>query len=237
MRNYIFFMAKNWRKVTLLLLLAGIVVFIRMSGLTDYLTFDAVREHRDVLKGFVDNNYVLSVIIFIILFLSTALLLPGAVALMLLSGFLFGVGEGVIYVNVAATAGSVLAFLSSRYLIGSWIQEKFTLQLRRFNKEIEGHGQNYLLFLRIVPLFPFFAVNYLSGITTISPWKFIWTTSLGLLPCSVLYAYVGQKLGDIERVRDLLSPEVVIAFSLLGLFALIPVIVRFLRKGKTPDIL
>lgn len=234
MRSYISFLAKNWRKVTLLLLFAGVMVLSRVSGLTDYLSFDAVKEHRDVMKDFVNNNYVLSVISFIILFLSTALFLPGAVILMLLSGFLFGVGEGVVYVNVAATAGSVLAFLSSRYLIGSWVQEKFPLQLTRFNREIEVHGQNYLFFLRIVPLFPFFAVNYLSGITKISPGKFIWTTLLGLLPCSVLYAYVGQKLGDIERAQDLFSPEAVTAFSLLGLFAILPVIVRFLKRGKTP---
>jgi uncharacterized membrane protein YdjX (TVP38/TMEM64 family) len=235
MKSDIWFLGKNWKKIMLLLLLAGVMVVSRISGVTDYMTFDAVKEHRSELKDFVNSHYVLSVIIFMGAFLSTALFLPGAVALTLVSGFLFGVVEGVVYVNVAAITGSALAFLSSRYLIGRWIQERFALQLRRFNREIESHGRNYLLFLRIVPLFPFFVVNYLSGITNISLGKFVWTTSLGLLPGSVLYAYAGRKLGEIARAQDLFSFEVVAAFFLLGLFALLPVVVRLRRRGRTPD--
>jgi uncharacterized membrane protein YdjX (TVP38/TMEM64 family) len=235
MKSDIWFLGKNWKKIMILLLLAGVIVVSRMSGVTDYLTFDFVKEHRGALKDFVGNHYGLSVIIFMAAFLSTALFLPGAVALTLVSGFLFGVVEGVLYVNVAATTGSALAFLSSRYVIGRWIQERFAVQLRRFNREIECHGQNYLLFLRIVPLFPFFVVNYLSGITKISLGKFAWTTSLGLLPGSVLYAYAGRKLGEIARVQELFSPEVVASFLLLGLFALLPVVVRLRRRGRATD--
>jgi uncharacterized membrane protein YdjX (TVP38/TMEM64 family) len=97
------------------------------------------------------------------------------------------------------------------------------------------HGQNYLLFLRIVPLFPFFAVNYLSGITTIPLGKFVWTTALGLLPASVLYTYTGRKLDEIVRIQDLFSPEVVATFAALGLFALLPVFVRLSRRLRKQD--
>lgn len=231
MKNGFWFMGKNGGKVILLLLLVGVIVISRMSGVTDYLTFDAVKEHRGALKDFVSKYYGLSVIIYIAAFLSTSLFFPGAVALMLVSGFLFGVLQGVLYVNVAATSGAALAFLSSRYLIGRWIQERFASQLRSFNREIECHGRNYLLFLRIVPVFPFFVVNYLSGITKIPLGKFVWTTSLGLLPGSVLYAYAGRKLGEITQVQDLLSAQVVAAFFLLGLFALLPVAVRLRKRG------
>ncbi|MBP1700312.1 MAG: associated Golgi protein-like protein [Deltaproteobacteria bacterium] len=211
------FFIKNWKKIALLLLLAVAVIVSRISGVTDYLTFDAVKEHRSALKEFVSNNYGLSVIIFLSLFLSTAFFLPGAIALMIVAGFLFGL------------------FLSSRYLIGNWIQERFALQLGSFNREIQCHGQNYLLFLRIVPLFPFFAVNYLCGITTIPLGKFVWTTALGLLPASVLYVYTGRKLGELVRMQDLFSAELVATFSALGLFALLPVFMRLrrrLRKGN-----
>jgi len=235
MKSGMDFFIKNWKKIALLLLLAVAVIVSRISGVTDYLTFDAVKEHRSALKEFVSNNYGLSVIIFLSLFLSTAFFLPGAIALMIVAGFLFGLVEGVVYVNVAATAGATLAFLSSRYLIGNWIQERFALQLGSFNREIQCHGQNYLLFLRIVPLFPFFAVNYLCGMTTIPLGKFVWTTALGLLPASVLYVYTGRKLGELVRMQDLFSAELVATFSALGLFALLPVFMRLrrrLRKGN-----
>jgi uncharacterized membrane protein YdjX (TVP38/TMEM64 family) len=139
-------------KIALLLLLACAIIVARISGVTDYLTFDAVKEHRTALKDFVSNHYGPSVIIFIALFLSTAFFLPGAIVLMILGGFLFGVVWGVDYVNVAATACSALAFLSSRYLIGNGFRRD-SPQLRLFNRK-SCHGQNYLLFLRIVPLFP-----------------------------------------------------------------------------------
>ncbi len=224
------FLRKNLLKVMLVLLLAGAVIVSRTSGLTDYLTFDAVKQHSSALKVFVSNHYAPSVIIFIALFLTTAFFLPGAIALMVLGGFLFGVIRGIVYVNIAATAGAALAFLSSRYLVGDWIQVRFAEQLRLFNREFMLHGQNYLLFLRIVPLFPFFAVNYLSGITTIPLNKFVWTTALGLLPASVLYTYVGRKLDEIVQIRDIFSPGVIATFSALGLFALLPVFVRLLRR-------
>lgn len=214
----------------LLLLLVGAVVVSRVSGVTEYLTFDTVKEHRAVLKEFVSSHYWFSVISFSALFLSTAFFLPGAIVLMIAAGFLFGVVEGVVYVNVAATTGAALAFLFSRYLIGNWIQKRFALQLRSFNREIQCHGQNYLLFLRIVPLFPFFAVNYLSGITEIPLGKFMWTTALGLLPASALYVYTGRKLNTLARAQDLFSAEVVVMLAVLGLFSLLPIVVRFLRR-------
>jgi len=229
------FIRKNRMKIALLLLLAAAISASRISGMTAYLTFDALKEHRATLKDFVSNHYGPSVIIFISLFLSTAFFLPGAIAIMILGGFLFGFFGGFVYVNVAATTGATLAFLSSRYLIGNWVQERFPLQLRFFNREIENHGQNYLLFLRIVPVFPFFAVNYLSGITTIPLRKFVWTTALGLLPASLLYTYTGRKLDEIDRLQDLFSPEIVATFCALGLFALLPVFVRLSRRLRKQD--
>jgi len=229
------FIRENRIKSALLLLLVGAIIASRTSGMSDYITFDAIKEHRTALKDFVSSHYGPSVIIFIALFLATAFFLPGAIALMILGGFLFGVVWGVVYVNIAATTGAALAFLSSRYLIGKWIQERFASQLRLFNREIICHGQNYLLFLRIVPLFPFFAVNYLSGITTIPLKKFIWTTALGLLPASILYTYTGRQLDVIDRLQDLFSPKIVAAFAALGLFALLPVFVRLSRRLRKQD--
>jgi uncharacterized membrane protein YdjX (TVP38/TMEM64 family) len=223
---------KHWKKIALFVLLVAAVGTYTALGLGDYLTFEMVKEHRAALRFFVDGHYATSVIVFIAVYLSTALFVPGAVVLTLAAGFLFGVVAGVVYVNIAATTGAVLAFLCSRYLIGKWIQKKFSAPLKSFNREIERHGQNYLLVLRIIPLFPFFAVNYLAGITKIPLPKFIWTTALGMLPGSVLYAYAGQRLGEIEQVVDLFSAEFIIAFSILALLAFSPVVVRFVTWLK-----
>ena len=223
---------KHWKKLALFLLLVAAVGAYRAFGLGDYLTFEKLKENRASLRFFVAGHYSTSVFVFIAVYLSTALFVPGAVALTLAAGFLFGVLAGVVYVNIAATTGAVLAFLCSRYLIGNWIQKKFSARLKSFNREIERHGQNYLLVLRIIPLFPFFAVNYLAGITRIPLAKFILTTALGMLPGSVLYAYAGQRLGEIEQVRSLFSVEFVIVFSLLALFAFLPVVFRFVTWLK-----
>jgi uncharacterized membrane protein YdjX (TVP38/TMEM64 family) len=221
---------KRWGKIILFVLISAAVVVYLLTGIGDYLTFESVKEHRNTLKSFVENNYYLSVLFFLFAYISTAFFVPGAIAFTLAAGFLFGVVKGVILVLAAAISGSVLAFLSARYLVGNWVQKKFSSPLKIFNEEIERHGQNYLIVFRIIPILPFFAVNYLAGITKISLKRFTWTTAAGMLPGSVLYTYAGRRLGQIEQPGDLLSTESVIAFSALAVLALLPVIARLWKR-------
>jgi uncharacterized membrane protein YdjX (TVP38/TMEM64 family) len=225
-------MKKNWKKIGLLLILATAISFYFMSGISDYLTFDSVKEHRNTLRNFVERNYLYSALVFFIAYVSTAFFVPGAIALTLAAGFLFGVLKGVLLVLAAAISGAVFAFLSARYLLGNWVQKKFSSPLKIFNEEIERHGQNYLIVFRIIPVLPFFAVNYLAGITRIPLRRFAWTTAAGMLPGSILYTYAGRRLGEIENPGDLLSTESIIAFSALALLALLPVFVRLWGRLK-----
>ena len=182
------------------------------------------------------EHYLASVTIFIAVYIvAAALSIPGATLLTLTAGFLFGF-FGVIYVNIGATAGAILAFLTARYLIGDWIQKRYTERLASFNKEIAANGPHYLLTLRLIPLFPFLLVNVFAGISRAPLKTFAWTTMIGILPGSLVYIYTGRQLGGLEQPGDVLSWPVILAFVLLGLLVLSPVIVKKFRTGKNREV-
>jgi uncharacterized membrane protein YdjX (TVP38/TMEM64 family) len=220
------------KRLIILVLIVTSGVLIWLSGLHEYLTFENLKAHRELLQKYVSEHYILTVTVFIAFFISTAFFTPAAVPMTVAGGFLFGIVMGMIYVNIGSVIGSTLAFLSSRFLIGDWIQKRYGNKLQRFNEEMERHGHNYLFILRIVPILPFFLVNYLAGLTKIPLKKFIFISAIGMLPGSFVYAFAGRQLAKIEKLKDILSPELLIAFLLLGLLALSPVISGLANKRK-----
>jgi uncharacterized membrane protein YdjX (TVP38/TMEM64 family) len=226
---------KYRKRLIIFLLFLLILLAMWFSGAHEYITFDKLKENREMLKHFVDKHYYISVLVFIVFYILTAFFIPGAIVSTVAGGFLFGVVMGTIYVNIGSVSGATLSFLLSRYLIGNQIQHKYSEQLKKFNKEIERHGHNYLFVIRITPIVPFFLTNYLAGLTKISLKKFIMTTSLGMLPGSIVYTFAGQQLAEINNLEELYSFELLIALSLLALFALLPVIRDFMNwlKRKT----
>jgi uncharacterized membrane protein YdjX (TVP38/TMEM64 family) len=222
------FLPKKRIAVFICLLVASVLIWL--IGIHQHLTFENITENRDMLLSFVDQNYILSVFIFLTAMISTAFFIPGTLALTVASGFFFGFIAGMFYALLGACLGAIMAFLASRYLIGSWIQHKLNNQLETFNKEISRHGHNYLLFFRIVPVLPFFVVNYLAGITNISAWTFLWTTAVGMLPGALVCTFAGQQLGIISSLDRIFSTEVIIAFILLAALILLPPAVRHTKK-------
>lgn len=222
---------KNQKKIILFILLIAAMLLVRISGIDDYITFENFKKNRDVLQAFVNNHYTLSVVGYIIIYISTGFFVPGAIPLTVIGGFLFGVLLGTVYVCIGATLGATLAFFSARHLIGNWIQKKYSNQLRRFNEEIEKNGHYYLLTLRIIPIFPFFLVNFFAGLTNIPYKVFLWTLLITALPGTVIYAFAGQQIGGIESVKDIYSPNVWIAFLLLIIFSIALLVYRYI-KGK-----
>jgi uncharacterized membrane protein YdjX (TVP38/TMEM64 family) len=158
-----------------------------------------------------------------------ALSIPGAVIFSLAAGFLFGFW-GVLYVNIGATIGAIIAFLVARYLIGDWLQKRYANRLASFNREIEENGYNYLLMLRLIPVFPFFLVNIFAGITRIPLLTYAWTTIVGIAPASFVFIYAGCQLGNIDKPGDILTWQILLVFVLFGLLALIPVFLKKLMK-------
>ena len=160
---------------------------------------------------------------------------PGGALLTLAGGFLFGSILGTIYVNIAATTGATLAFLASRYLLRDWVERKFGHRLGPIQEGFRRNAFSYLLTLRLIPAFPFFLVNLVSGLTRINIGTYVLATAVGIIPGSFVFANAGRQLGSINSLAEIASPAVLGAFALLGLFALAPVLYRrFVRRAGHP---
>jgi uncharacterized membrane protein YdjX (TVP38/TMEM64 family) len=218
---------KYARQIILLFVVMAIIVGIRFFGVGHYLTLENLKEHREVLEQAVAGHYPVSILVYVLLYtISTAFSVPGAAVLSLAGGFLFGTIIGAVCANVGATAGATLAFIFARYIVGDWFQKRYGTQLERFNGEFIENGYLYLLTVRFMPAFPFFLINILSGLTKIPVRTFVWTTSAGIIPGSLVYTFAGSQLGTIGSLGDLFRGRILIAFLLLAGLTLIPLIVK-----------
>jgi uncharacterized membrane protein YdjX (TVP38/TMEM64 family) len=195
--------------------------------LGQFLSLTALKENRDGLLAFTEANFATAVGIFILAYaIVTGLSLPGAVILTLAGGFLFGAVGATFFVNIGATTGATLAFLTARYLLRDTVEQKFGKWLGPFQEGFSKNAFSYLLTLRLIPLFPFFVVNLVSGLTRVSVGTYVAATALGIIPGSFVYAYAGRQLGTINSLKEIASPNVIGAFVLLGLLALVPVVYK-----------
>ena len=192
-----------------------------------FLSLDTLKANRDHLLAFTEANYVASVALFVLAYVAvTGLSLPGAVILTLAGGFLFGSVFGTIFVNLGATTGATLAFLAARYMLRDWVEQKFGRWLGPLQDGFAKNAFSYLMTLRLIPLFPFFVVNLVSGLTRMSVGSYVAATALGIIPGSFVYAYAGRQLGTINSLKEIASPNVIAAFVLLGLLALVPIVYK-----------
>jgi uncharacterized membrane protein YdjX (TVP38/TMEM64 family) len=188
-----------------------------------FLSLDALKDNRDYLLTFTETHSAVAAALFVLVYVAvTGLSLPGAVILTLAGGFLFGAVWGTLFVNLGATAGATLAFLASRYLMRDWVERKFGKWLGPVQQGFAKNAFSYLMTLRLIPLFPFFVVNLVSGLTRMNVGTYVVATALGIIPGSFVYAYAGRQLGTINSLKDIASPGVIGALVLLGLLALVP---------------
>jgi uncharacterized membrane protein YdjX (TVP38/TMEM64 family) len=222
---------KHKKKIGLIFL-CGTLILAVLLWQGGFLTFENIRDNEEELTRLAESHHTSAVLLFIAAYLTTAFAMPVAILLTMTGGFLFGTLWGAVYVNIGATAGATLAFLAARYFWGDWIQHRYRDQLRRFNGEMARHGPKYLFMLRLVPVIPFFVVNYLAGITRIPLRKYIAATFLGEIPPALVYAFAGHELGEIHSADDVFSPQLVLAFILLAVLAILPVVLQKLEKRK-----
>jgi uncharacterized membrane protein YdjX (TVP38/TMEM64 family) len=176
---------------------------------------------------FTEQHYPAAVALYIGFYIvMVSVSLPGGAITTLAGGFLFGSLLGTLYVNLGATIGATLAFLASRYLLRDWVESKFGHRLGAIQEGFAKNAFSYLLTLRLIPIFPFFLVNLVSGLTRMKTLSYMAATSLGIIPGSFVYAYAGRQLGTINSLKEIASPNVLLAFTLLGLLALVPVLYR-----------
>jgi uncharacterized membrane protein YdjX (TVP38/TMEM64 family) len=153
--------------------------------------------------------------------LVTSLSLPGAAIMTLAAGALFGLVVGTIVVSFASTIGATLACFVSRFILRDWIQSKFGDKLRTINEGVEKEGSFYLFTLRLIPIFPFWLINLVMGLTKMPLKTFYWVSQLGMFAGTIVYVNAGKELGKIESLSGILSPMLILSFVLLGLFPLI----------------
>jgi len=215
------------------LFLATCFILISWLNKSGLFTFDNLVENKDALKAFVADHYSVAVILFVTAyFISTTFSLPLGLVLSVTGGFLFGSILGTAFINIGATAGAATLFIVSRYIFGDYFQAKYGANITALNKELEENGKSYLLTLRLIPIFPFFLVNLMAGLSTISLTTFIWTTTLGIIPGSFVYAYAGNQLSSIQSTKDIVSPSILSALVLLGLLTLVPTIYGKVQQRK-----
>lgn len=217
----------SYGKVLLaLIFMAGIGVFY-IFDLGRFLSLETLKANRDSLLGYTESHFGLAMALFIgIYILQTAFSLPGGAILTLTGGFLFGSVLGTLAVNIGATIGATLAFLAARYLLRDWVENKFGDRLGAIQAGFANNAFSYLMTLRLIPAFPFFLVNLVSGLTRVNLGTYALATSIGIIPGSFVFAFAGRQLGTINSLGEIASPPVLLAFTLLGLLALLPIAYR-----------
>lgn len=219
-------MKSLYTKVLIGFIVSACIIYLHVSGILHYLTLDYIKLQRLWLQEFVTHHYGLSVIFFISLYiLVITFALPVAAVLTVAGGFLFGGFIGAIYTNIGATIGAICSFLIIRYLAGNDIQEKYHHQVQPFNDNLRKYGSTYLLIVRFIGLIPFFLINIIASLTTISLWTFTWTTSVGIFPGSFVYSYAGHNIMNLSSLSDIISWHNAVLMLMLTLFAIVPLMV------------
>ena len=210
------------RRITLLLLVLAAVAAFFWFDVGSWLTLENLKARQGELQAWQAANPWLSAgIAFLVYVLVTALSLPGATVMTLAIGAVFGLWKGLVLVSFASTIGATLAFLLARFLLRDWVQGRFGDKLKAINEGIEKDGAFYLFGLRLVPLFPFFVINLVMGLTPMRTWTYAWVSQLGMLAGTFVYVNAGTQLGRLESLSGILSPQLILSFALLGVFPLV----------------
>ncbi|HHF0504552.1 TPA: TVP38/TMEM64 family protein [Vibrio antiquarius] len=219
------------KKLILGLILVAIIIFLGVN-FSQYLTLENAKAQQEALTTYIDQNFVFSAAIYFFAYIAiTAFSIPGAAVVTLLGAALFGFWTSLLLVSFASTMGATLAFLSSRYLLRDWVQNKFGNKLIAINQGVEKDGAFYLFSLRLIPVFPFFLINLLMGLTPMSVGRFYLTSQVGMLPGTTVYLNAGTQLATIESLSGIISPAVLASFALLGLF---PIITKWVMNKVRP---
>ncbi|MFT6256563.1 FAD-dependent oxidoreductase [Shewanella sp. S1-58-MNA-CIBAN-0166] len=223
-----------FKKIVLLLIAASLVGLFFHFNLHQLLTLDGLKSSMNDFSQLREESPLLVIGGFFLLYVAvTALSLPGAAILTIASGALFGIVEGLIIASFASSIGATLAFLVSRYLLRDSIKQRFPERLAAIDAGIEKEGGFYLFTLRLVPIFPFFLINMLMGVTAFKSWTFYWVSQVGMFLGTFVYVNAGTQLAQIDSLSNILSFNLIVSFALLGLFPIIAKgIVNMIKKRR-----
>jgi len=231
--------ALSWQRLLPLgVLAAGLAAFF-LFGLDDYLTFETLRDHRAWLLQQVADSAVLTSLAFVAIYIVVvAFSLPGGAVMTITGGFLFGQWLGTLYVIAAATVGATILFLAARTALGDLLRARAGPFLKKMEAGFQENALNYLLVLRLIPLFPFFIVNLVPAFLGVSLRTYVVATFVGIIPGSFVYATVGAGLGSIFDAGEeftaasILTPQIVTALIGLAILALLPVVYKKVKAKR-----
>lgn len=226
-----------WKKLIIIALVAALVAAFFIFGLKQFLTLDYIKSQQARFSQlYAANQLTVLSVYFCIYILVTGLSLPGATVLTLAGGGLFGFWATLLVVSFASTIGATLAAAVARFVLRDWVQTKFGDKLAAINRGIEKEGAFYLFTLRLIPVFPFFIINLVMGLTPMKLSTFYWVSQLGMLAGTAVYVNAGRELGRIDSLSGVLSPSLLISFIILGLFPLIAKkTIGFVRSRREGD--
>lgn len=220
-----------------IIIVVGIVVLVAVFFIFDldrFLTLDYLKSRQAEFRAYYHENPALMLgAFFIVYVLVTALSLPGAAVMSLAGAALYGFWPALIIVSFASSIGATLACGAARYVARDWVQKKFGRRIEPINRGVEREGAFYLFTLRLVPIFPFFVINLVFGLTNMRLPTFYWVSQIGMLPGTAVYVNAGTRLGEISKLGDIVSLEILGSFALLGLFPLIAKKTVALVRKKT----
>lgn len=227
-------MKKNIGKLALIIIASVVAYFFFKNGLHEQLTLESIKSNQDRFINYYENNSLKTILIYLAIYItSTALSLPGATILTLLGGAIFGLINGVIIVSFASTIGATLAFLGSRFIFKDWVQERFSDKLKTINDGVQREGAFYLFTLRLIPIFPFFLINLVMGLTPIKTLTFFFVSQVGMLLGTIVYVNAGVELSKIDSLKSIVSPSLLFTFAALGLVPFVAkAIVSYIRSKK-----
>lgn len=213
---------KTLFRVCLVAFVVALAITVRALGLEQYLSLAYLKESQARFaalyaeRGAVVLGVYMAVYVFV-----TALSIPGAVPLTLAGGALFGLTAGTVAVSFASTIGATLACAVSRFVLRDWVQSRFGDRLAAVNEGMAREGAFYLFSVRLVPVFPFFVVNLVMGLTRLPLLTYAWVSQIGMLPATVVFVNAGRELARIDSLSGIMSPRLLFSFALLGLFPLV----------------
>ena len=223
-----------------LLLLAGLI----LTGLTlcrvlychDWLTLESIQKHFHLLTQWRNEHYWLAVGLFVLVYVAaTTLSLPVGALLTLTGGALFGYA-GVVYVALASALGAVTGALTTRFFLRGFLESHCRQPVEMFNTALREHKITYLLHVRLTPIYPFFLVNMLAGVSRVDMWSFFWTTALGTLPGDIAYTAAGHELSQLSSLEDAFNPGIFTALVFLGLVSVAPKLLgKWLQKSPSSE--
>jgi len=224
------------KKITIVCVVLLAVACFFYFDLARFLSLDFFKSSQDRFSQLYTAHPLGTIAVYVAIYIVvTTLSLPGAAVMTLAGGALFGLITGVVAISFASTIGATLACLASRFILRDWVQGRFGDKLRTINAGIEEEGAFYLFSLRLIPIFPFFLINLLMGLTTIPIRTYFWISQLGMLPATIVYVNAGSELARIESLAGIVSPRLLVSFAILGLF---PIMVKKLmasiRRGQEP---